>query len=78
MNKFERKNAELVTEFDRFIIENPQYADAIPDGALVVMQLEDDHEFNEWSRRTAAAQAQKGQKIIYVRIKKLQARPFEY
>ncbi|MCH8020029.1 hypothetical protein IH785_09215 [candidate division KSB1 bacterium] len=69
MNKFERKNAQLVTEFDRFIIENPEFADSIPDRALVAMQLEDD-EFNRWSRNLAQKQAEKGQKIVFINIKK--------
>ena len=60
MNKFERKNAQLVTEFDRFIIENPEFADSIPDRALVAMQLEDDDEVNRWSRNLAQKQAEKG------------------
>ncbi len=71
MNKFERKNAQLVTEFDRFIIENPQFADSIPDHALVAMQLEDDDEFNRWSRNLAQKQAEKGQKIVFINIKKM-------
>ena len=70
MNKFERKNAQLVTEFDRFIIENPEFADSIPDRALVAMQLEDD-EFNRWSRNLAQKQAEKGQKIVFINIKKM-------
>jgi len=71
MNKFERKNAQLVTEFDRFIIENPQFADSIPDRALVAMQLEEDEEFNLWSRKLAQKQAEDGQKIVFINIKKL-------
>jgi len=71
MNKFERKNAQLVTEFDRFIIENPEFADSIPDRALVAMQLEDDDEFNRWSRNLAQKQAEKGQKIVFINIKKM-------
>lgn len=70
MNKFERKNAQLVTEFDRFIFENPEFADSIPDHALVAMQLEDD-EFNRWSRNLAQKQAEKGQKIVFINIKKM-------
>lgn len=70
MNKFERKNAQLVTEFDRFIIENPKFADSIPECALVAMQLEDD-EFNRWSRNLAQKQAEQGQRIVFTKIKKL-------
>lgn len=73
MNIFEQKNTHLVTEFDRYIIENPQIADSIPDGALVVMQMAGDEAFNEWSRAMATQNAEQGQHIVYVRIKKLRA-----
>jgi len=35
MNVLEQKNAELVTEFDRYVREHPEFADQIPDGSLV-------------------------------------------
>ena len=31
MNVFEQKNAELVTEFDRYVREHPDFAERIPD-----------------------------------------------
>jgi hypothetical protein len=34
MNVFEQKNAELVTEFDRYIREHPDFAERIPGNAL--------------------------------------------
>ncbi len=71
MNVFEYKNAQLVTEFDRYIIENPDFSESIPDGALVAMQVADDDIFNEWSRELARRQAENGQEIVYVNIKKL-------
>lgn len=71
MNKFERKNAELVTEFDRYIQENPEVAENIPNGALVAMQIDGDDEFNEWSRKLAQKQAERGQKIVFINVKKL-------
>jgi len=49
MNIMERKNTELIKEFDRYIREHPEYADSIPKNALVIMQLEGDEEFNQWS-----------------------------
>jgi len=30
MNVFEQKNAELVTEFDRYVREHPDFAERIP------------------------------------------------
>jgi hypothetical protein len=71
MNIFERKNAELLTEFDRYVIEHPQITDAIPNGALVAMEVEDDHDFNQWSHQMVRTQAEPGQQIVFIRIKKL-------
>jgi len=45
----EKKNSALVKEFDRYVLEHPEFAENIPDNALVVMQLEGDEEFNQWS-----------------------------
>lgn len=71
MNIFEQKNAQLVTEFDRYIIENPHFTDTIPNGALVAMQIEGDDAFNHWSRQFAEKQVENGQEIFFVKIKKL-------
>jgi hypothetical protein len=73
MNLFEQKNSQLVTEFDRYIIENPDFAEAIPNGAIVAMEIAGDDTFNAWSRNLAKQQAEEGQPIVYVRIKKLRA-----
>jgi hypothetical protein len=40
MNVFEQKNAELVTEFDRYVREHPDFAGRIPTNALVAMLIE--------------------------------------
>jgi len=71
MNVLEQKNAELVTEFDRYVREHPEFADQIPDNALVAMLVEGDADFNRWSQEGAKRQAEKGQPIVYVRIKRL-------
>lgn len=71
MNVMERKNTELIKEFNRYIREHPEFADSIPNNAVVVMQLEGDEEFNRWSDEIAKSHAEKGQPIVYVRIKKI-------
>jgi hypothetical protein len=55
MNVFEQKNAELVTEFDRYVREHPDFAERIPD--------------NRWSQEGAKRQAEKEQPIVYVKIR---------
>ncbi len=75
MNKdihiMEEKNAELIYEFDMYVIEHPEFAEKIPQGAMVVMQIEDDEKFNSWSKQLAESQAEKDQPIIYIKIKEL-------
>ena len=72
MNVFEQKNAELVTEFDRYVREHPDFAERIPTSALVAMLIEVDQEFNRWSQEGAQRQAEKQQPIVYVKIKRIQ------
>ena len=71
MNIMERKNTDLVKEFNRYIREHPEFADKVPDNAVVIMQLADDEEFNKWALELARTHAQKGQDLIYVRIKRI-------
>lgn len=71
MNIMERKNTDLIKEFNRYIREHPEFADKISDNALVIMQLADDEEFNRWARELAKSHAEKGKDLIYVRIKRI-------
>ena len=70
-NTFVDKNTMLVREFDRYILEHPEFADKIPDNALVVMQIAGDEEFNEWARRSGESAAEKDNPIMYVTVTEL-------
>jgi len=69
--RFIEKNSMLVKEFDKYILEHPEFADEIPNNALVVMQIEGDEEFNNWARETAQSVAEKDTPIVYVTITEL-------
>jgi len=69
--RMEEKNAELIYEFDMYVLEHPEFAEDIPDGVIVAMQLEGDEEFNEWSRKLARSHAEESRPIVCVKIKKL-------
>lgn len=71
MNLFERQNSLLGMEFDRYVREHPRFAEKIPDNAHVILLLEGDEAFNEWSKRVGEQQAEPGQPLVYVLIKKL-------
>lgn len=68
---FVEKNSMLVKEFDRYVLEHPEFADEIPDNALVVMQIEGDDDFNNWARETARKAAEKETLIVYITITEL-------
>ncbi len=61
----------LVREFDRYILEYPEFADKIPDNALVVMQIDGDEEFNEWAKKTGQSVAEKDNPIVYITVTEL-------
>lgn len=69
--RFVEKNSMLVKEFDRYILEHPEFADKIPNNALVVMQIEGDEEFNNWTREMAQSVAEKDTSIVYITITEL-------
>lgn len=66
--RFVEKNIVFVKEFDRYILEHPEFAEKIPQNALVVMQIAGDEEFNNWARQTAKNAVEKHQPIVYVTI----------
>ena len=69
--EFVEINSMLVKEFDKYIIEHPDFADNIPDNALVVMQIKEDDEFNNWARETAKKVTEKTNQIVFVNITEL-------
>lgn len=71
MNIMERKNTDLIKEFNRYIREHPEFADSIPGNAIVIMQLEGDEEFNKWALELAKSHAEKGKDLVYARIKRI-------
>jgi len=69
--RYTDKNSMLVKEFDRYILEHPEFAEKLPNNALIVMQIEGDEEFNNWARETARSVAEKDTPIVYVTITEL-------
>ncbi len=67
----EKRHGILVTEFDRYVMEHPEFAVKIPRNAQVVLELEGDKEYNAWSKRLAERQRESGQGVVYVKVKGL-------
>ncbi len=73
MNKKElfEKNLVLSTEFSRYLLENPEFAERIPKDAVVVVLPEYDNELAEENRKIAEAEKARGQSMVLVRFEKL-------
>jgi uncharacterized protein DUF5647 len=71
MNVFEKRNSLLGMEFDRYVKEHPEFGEKIPENAQIILLVEGDEEFNSWSTRVGREQAERGQPLLYVMIKKL-------
>lgn len=67
----EKRHAILVTEFDRYIMEHPEFAAQIRLNAQIVLQVQGDEEYNNWSRQVAERQREPGQSMVYVKVKGL-------
>ena len=69
--RYVEKNNVLIREFDKYILEHPEFSDRIPNNALVVMQIEGDEEFNGWARETGRQVAEKDMPVVYIKIKEM-------
>jgi len=72
MNVYEKRNAMLGVEFDRYVRDHPSFAARIPRGAQIVLQIPGDTKFNTWAQRLAARQREAGQPVVRVEVKRLQ------
>ncbi|MBI5183615.1 MAG: hypothetical protein HY999_04565 [Nitrospinae bacterium] len=72
-----RKNQQLSTEFELYLLEHPEIEDKIPDNALIVIVPEYDKELAGKNIELAEANKEPGQAIVYVRVEKLRASRIE-
>jgi hypothetical protein len=64
-------NTQLIGEFNQYVFDHPDVLEKIPQGAVIVLQLEGDEEYNAWSRRIAEASHESGRPVVYFYIRKL-------
>ena len=73
------KNITLTTEFNKYLLEHPEFAEKIPQNCAVVLMLEDDPEFchkaMELVQRHQKTDDLKERPIVYVRTEKLAPAP---
>ncbi|HBE44918.1 MAG TPA: hypothetical protein DDW17_05545 [Deltaproteobacteria bacterium] len=65
------KNLILSTEFDRYVLEHPEFVAKIPMNAQIVLLPEDDSELCQKNIEVAKAQREPGQAVVHVYIEKV-------
>ncbi|MBE9530544.1 MAG: hypothetical protein IMF00_04670, partial [Proteobacteria bacterium] len=65
------KNLILSTEFDRYVIEHPEFAEKIPQNAQIVLLPEDDPVLRKENIEIARTQREAGQPVVYVYVEKV-------
>lgn len=70
-DEFFNKSLTLSFEFSRYLIAHPEIEEKIPKGALVVLLVEDDPEFNEKAIELAKAKRETNQPLVTVRVQRL-------
>jgi len=65
------KNLILGAEFDKYMVDHPEIAARIPNRSTMVMLPEYDQELYKANLKLAQKKIDKGEKVVFVRIKKL-------
>ena len=66
------KNLDLIFEFEKYVIEHPEFAKRIPRNAIISMRVDGDESFNRWSQRLSERHANGKKKPVFlVNIKKM-------
>lgn len=69
--RHESLNTELGAEFDRYVVDHPDFAARIPKRALVILQLEGDPGFNRWVKKISLKHFKGENPVAYVKVKGL-------
>ncbi|MDD5434429.1 MAG: hypothetical protein PH343_03270 [Nitrospira sp.] len=65
------RNLLIGAEFDKFVIEHPEFLNKIPDGAQLVFLPEYDPELCKENLRLIESLCEKGKPVVYIKLQKL-------
>ena len=70
MNTYSKFLTMISTEFDRYVMENEEFAKSIPQNAMIIFQVHGEEEFNTWHKTLSLKNREPDQPVIYVQIHK--------
>jgi uncharacterized protein DUF5647 len=69
--RIQEQHALLIQEFNQYLFDHPEFLKRLPQGVVLVLQLECDQEYNRWSRKVAEKTRERGQSLAFIDIRKL-------
>jgi len=69
-----KKNLEISSEFSRYVLQHPEFANKIPRHALVVFLPQNDTALREYNLKLALTHREPKQPLVYVHFEKLQGK----
>lgn len=76
MKPYSKLVAMLSSEFQKYLMKNPDIESQIPENALVIFQIEGEELFNKWCREVSMKNREKGQAVVTVVIRGWREAPF--
>ena len=70
MSDYTKFTAMLASELHRYLMENEEKSDLLPDGALIIFQVEGEDDFNLWHKEMTLRNREAHQSVTYVHLKK--------
>jgi hypothetical protein len=69
--QFTEKQFELAAEFAQYVADHPEVDELLPERSHIYFEIEDDPEFNAYSREIAERRRHEGVALVLVRTKGL-------
>ena len=70
MSDYNKFTTMLASEFHRYLMENEEKANALPENVLLIFQVDGEEDFNRWHKEMSLRNREADQPITVVHLKK--------
>lgn len=70
MNDYNKFTAMLASEFHRYLMEDEERAQLLPENTLLIFQVEGEEDFNRWHKEMSLRNREANQPVTVVHLKK--------
>ncbi|MFH1955123.1 MAG: DUF5647 family protein [Pseudomonadota bacterium] len=70
MNDYNKFTAMLASEFHRYLMEDEEKANMLPENVLLIFQVEGEEDFNRWHKEMTLRNREADQPVTVVHLKK--------